>query len=380
MNKFILKLMDNFFEIVNRAVFKKNISNADIKINSILIIKLSAMGDALCLMPSVRALSKAFPDAKITWVTTNRTSPNLFRNLPFLDEIILIPASFRHLYKIPFILFRLKHYDLAIDFDQYYKFSEFISNFAKFNAGFITPLKGNSFSIFRNYNSNLNEKTQFKLMVDKVILRLGGGEVDFIPLLPEIHDNFKPTQELTNQVNFLVNSSLPVIFLYPGSSENAKYRRWDMDNFLKVANELSDSYMVIFSGGVNELEYSSRIPVGNPRILDWINKWSLQEWSWIFSCSNFAFLGNDAGLYHIADLQGVRMFGIFGPNLSVRWGSLNPTAHSFEVGIECSPCINTHLGSIPSKCWRNDVKCLTLISPKEVCGVIKEKYFVKEVK
>ena len=60
---------------------------------TILIIKLSAMGDILCLMPSVRMLANAFPSAKLDWLTTVRANPELFRPISFVNEILILPTE-----------------------------------------------------------------------------------------------------------------------------------------------------------------------------------------------------------------------------------------------------------------------------------------------
>ncbi|MET5013487.1 glycosyltransferase family 9 protein, partial [Burkholderia pseudomallei] len=41
----------------------------------VLIIKLSAMGDSLCLFTRVLQLALAFPGATIDWLTSNRSNP-----------------------------------------------------------------------------------------------------------------------------------------------------------------------------------------------------------------------------------------------------------------------------------------------------------------
>ena len=60
---------------------------------SVLIVKLSAMGDALCLMPSMKSLAKALPKAQIDWLTTYRTTPQLFEYVPFINQIMVLPTA-----------------------------------------------------------------------------------------------------------------------------------------------------------------------------------------------------------------------------------------------------------------------------------------------
>ncbi len=56
--------------------------------NNILIIKPSALGDIALTLPAVRALQKAFPQARMTWLIRPEYA-DLVRNHPALDKVIL---------------------------------------------------------------------------------------------------------------------------------------------------------------------------------------------------------------------------------------------------------------------------------------------------
>lgn len=125
----------------------------------VLIIKLSAMGDSLCLFPTVRQLALAFPGATIDWLTSNRSNPALFAELPFIRTIFVTPPSLvRALTYLGGWLFRARRYDLTIDYDQYYCISELIAGMSACSAGFRTSLKGTTFSLSVEYDPLLNEK------------------------------------------------------------------------------------------------------------------------------------------------------------------------------------------------------------------------------
>ncbi len=368
MNLRLLKLSDRLISVFLSSLPKKK-SNKD-QIDRVLVIKLSAMGDALCLMPSIRMFSIAFPAVKIDWLTTSRTAPDLFRPLEFLDNIIVMPTNLFGLIKfIVKYFFTLSKYDLIIDCDQYYQISELLSYFGKSSVGFKTPLKGSSFSFFEFYDETRNEKLQFKALIEKTILLNGGSSNYYEPLLPELIKNFEPSTQLLLAIDNVKLLDREVVVLYPGSSGNAAYRRWSFDNYLRLATELSSKYLIIFAGGTDEVIYKDRLS-NETYILDWIDCWTLTEWSWIFRNHAEIFCGNDAGLLHIADLQGLRTVSIFGPNLSSRWGSLNNFSKVIEVPLPCRPCIKPHVGLVPISCHRGDIACLLNINPEDVKNAI----------
>ncbi len=56
--------------------------------DSILVIRLGAMGDIIHALPAAASLKQSFPDKKVFWVTKPRWEP-LFENNPAIDEIVL---------------------------------------------------------------------------------------------------------------------------------------------------------------------------------------------------------------------------------------------------------------------------------------------------
>ncbi|MBV8551800.1 MAG: glycosyltransferase family 9 protein [Acidobacteriaceae bacterium] len=55
--------------------------------NSILVIRLGAMGDIIHALPAVASLKRSFPGRKLTWVVARRWMPLLEGN-PFIDELV----------------------------------------------------------------------------------------------------------------------------------------------------------------------------------------------------------------------------------------------------------------------------------------------------
>jgi heptosyltransferase-1 len=83
--------------------------------NSILVIRLSAMGDIIHTLPAITTLKRSFPDCRLAWLVAPRWTPLLEGN-PYIDE--LIPLNRRN---IPhaietFRRLRALQADLAFDF------------------------------------------------------------------------------------------------------------------------------------------------------------------------------------------------------------------------------------------------------------------------
>lgn len=59
---------------------------------SILIVRMSAFGDIICALPTLRALRASFPAARIGWVVDERFE-ELLRHEPAVDDVIVVPLT-----------------------------------------------------------------------------------------------------------------------------------------------------------------------------------------------------------------------------------------------------------------------------------------------
>ena len=251
-------------------------------------------------------------------------------------------------------------------FDQYYKVSEFICLQGRFSVGFNTGIKGKKYSYAIFYDPNINERINFMNLVEQDVNSLN-LKIDYS--LPELLTNYKPSDKLLNIIHSL-SSNKRILFIYPGSSDNAIFRRWSIDNFISVALNFQNVMNIIFAGGPDELSFKPIIKNSSIKLLDLINELSLLDWAYFFHrFPNSIFLGNDGGLLHLAESQNIAIIGIFGPALFKKWGSLNPLSISVERDVSCRPCLKGYLGAVPSDCYRGDIACMK-ISPKEVLNSI----------
>lgn len=83
--------------------------------DSILVIRLSAMGDIIHTLPAISTLKKSFPERKLAWLVAPRWMPLLEGN-PYIDELIpLDRRNFRHA-RETFRRVRTLEAEIAFDF------------------------------------------------------------------------------------------------------------------------------------------------------------------------------------------------------------------------------------------------------------------------
>ena len=367
--KTILKWLDGSLRAVLQYLPKNGAIPAHV--NRVLVIKLSAMGDAFCLMPSIRALKHSSPSVMIDWLTTNRTNPSIFKDLSFISNVVLVPTSPLALLIFVIIYFsRWGRYDLIIDFDQYYFISELFAYAGKSSTGFSTELKGSTFSRCLSYAPTENEKRQFFSLVSRSMPSSTIHSYILSPKIFELTDNLAQPASLSYLIDRLELTEDPVVVVYPGSSGNAVIRRWPLNRYHDTISILSRKCIVIIAGGPDETEIAHQFKSDDYRIYNLIGELSIKDWLWFFRHRADLFIGNDAGMLHLAESQDLPLIGLFGPNLGSKWGSLNINSQIIDVNLECRPCIKTHLGIVPQNCARQDIACMSNITVDMVIAAV----------
>jgi ADP-heptose:LPS heptosyltransferase len=343
------------------------------KIENIACIKLSAFGDALCLMPAIQSLKSVYPHSKITWITTYKTNPEYFKNKKIFDGIIVLKTNpICTLIQILKNMKKMQSFDLALDFDQSYGLSELLSLMAKTTGGFKTPRKGSTFDIKVSYEPQLNEKIQFLELVKSLksqknsLLKNSDFKINYF-------SNHDVLSEKANELICKIQKrQRPLLVIYPGSSTNAMYRRWPLHNYCNVYNQIKKQANAVFVGGPDESNLLAYLNKNVDPNDIWINQISIPDLAIIFSKYARAFLGNDGGLFQLAEAMDLPGVVIFGPSLASKWGSTNPLSINLEKSLHCRPCLQNYLGKVPKKCRYGTSECLTAITKDEVFSALQK--------
>ena len=328
-------------------------------VSKVLVIKLSAMGDALCLMPAMRQAHNA--GIEVEWLTTKRTNPAFFTALNFIQAAHILPMDPIGLMRF-ITCFRWKQYDAIIDCDQYYHLSEWLALKGGFSAGFLTPLKGNYFDYALKYDPQGNEKVLFLDLISKSLgfEKKSSGAWQVLPELAVASADAQKAMDAVGQA----------IVIYPGSSGNGgNIRRWPIERFVQLGENLvAQGEQVVIAGGADE---SALVTYFGSDVHVWIKRFSLFEWSYFFRYKTKLFIGTDGGLSHVAIAQGAKTLTISGPNLGSKWADFSKKSF-MQHPISCSPCIKNYLGQVPQHCKRGDLACLQRIEVTHVIQRIEQ--------
>ncbi len=363
-DKYVGKLICNFLGFFNKEKSKKSIN-----VNKILVVQLWGIGETILVLPSIVALRKRFPQAKINILSTSRNKDVILnnKNVSNVIAIKLNPFSI-----LNFIIKNIKNYDLVIDMEEYLNISAIMSFFVgRRIVGYSHNSRAKLYTDKVKYNDKQHAVQTFLDLIRALNINY---DTEKLPKL-----NFSKNDK--NIVDkFLRNNEIKindfVVCVAPGAAESAKARMWPYDRYAELCDEVIAKYdaKIIFVGALNEadlVENIQNLMENKNKIINAAGKLTLNQLFYLISKCKL-FIGNDAGPMHIAAAQGIKTIGLFGPNLPIRFGPYGKGNIGFYRGYNCqfSPCINVQKGQVPDCLYpknSNDYqKCMKNISVDDV--------------
>ncbi len=335
----------------------------------ILVIKMSAVGDVILSIPSLRALRKKFPDAWIS-VLVGRKSRKIIRNCPYVNDTLVyeeIPGQnrFMSLLKMASLLSK-EDFDIVVDLQ---------NNKTSHLLGFLCGARIRAGHPNRKWAFFLNKKTadasnvgvsplehQFR------VLRLLGLET------PEKQLELWTQKEEDDSVSgFLesqwVSQSQTLVGINPGSSPRWPTKQWPAEYFSKLCDELAKrNIRVVMTGAEEDRPLVEKIfSLTKNRPINAVGKTSITELvSLIRRCQ--VFISSDSAPMHIASSVNVPLIAIFGPTDPKRHLVPPSRYQVFWKELHCSPC---YLRSCPI-----GHICMKRITVQEVLNSVL--YFIKD--
>jgi len=309
----------------------------------IIIFGLLGIGDIVEFSPCFRLLKEKFPDSTITLFTIWESIQNLFKESPFIDEIIcekILECNTIQKFKILQKL-RKKKFDISIlPFPSYRREFNIVSFWTGAKNRYSFDFGKGKWSEINFLNNHLvlvdktkhNVENNFKLL-DKLGIKTTGKEEYELP----IHITNLFLEKFLKENN--IHKSDLIIGIHPGSDKRGKDRRISISKFARISDHISKKYKakIILFFGPHEKELKQEfidLAKNNHIIVD--DKIINEVAKIISSCS--IFISSDSGLMHIASAMKIPTVVMYGPTDPVL---THPWQVPYEIvtyGAECSPC------------------------------------------
>jgi lipopolysaccharide heptosyltransferase II len=320
----------------------------------ILIIRLSAIGDVLRVLPALQVLKKNFPASYIAWAVEEQAR-DILEAHPQIDEVIIFPKNSlrRKLASLQdagaglreFFSFigevRKKRFDMVIDFHGLFKSGiiSFLSG-APERIGFALGDSREGNFLFNNRRFPLDAKRVSRIDRNLTLLKKMGLDTTHTP--PAIH---VPEADREFVRKFLrqqhIDHRRPVIAIHPGTSPSTPYKRWEPYRYAVVADQAiaANAAQIIFTWAGQELDIVREITgMMKYRAIVAPELSNLCQLAEIFKHCDL-YLGSDTGPMHLASFVGIPVVAIFGPTDHVVNEPYISTPHIIiRKETSCSPC------------------------------------------
>ncbi|MGR3317367.1 MAG: glycosyltransferase family 9 protein [Candidatus Anammoxibacter sp.] len=360
----------------------------------ILIVRLSAVGDVVNVLPALKALRTSFPSAHITWLVEDRAKDILYDN-PDLNEIIVFPRkkwqkdickpfTFLSVIFKAIVFFkslRNSQFDLIIDFQGNLKsglMTMFSGKCIKLGFDSYASKEWNHF--FTNRHTHLAKERIHR--IDKNLELLKSINIDAEYIQPQIVVSRKDNEYISDFLDKNTDRKKRLVVIHPGTSAFGEYKRWPASNYARLADMLVErlNVSVLFTWGPSDLEIVEEVALlMKEKATISCQTQSIKQLTELIRQS-YIFISGDTGPMHIASILEKPIIAIFGPKDPVIYG---PYAYSRNVNkdnkyepnnqnidtrvirkdIPCSPC---------KKRTCNHNTCINNISPEEVFEVTSE--------
>ncbi len=318
---------------------------------SILIIRLSSLGDIILTSPLIQELRRKYPDARIDFVVKKEYA-EIVNRFPWLSNIFVLDTA-KGTQEIQRLngKFKKTGYDHILDLHNNFRSRRLRSG-----------LSGALYVV--------NKRTFKRWLLVKTKINLLKDEPDIIGRYFETARNLHTTDSGSGATfgKEFAPQSIKKVALCPGAKHWNK--RWQPEYYVILANDLiARDFYIEFFGSSEEEEYINTIAINLPqdKITNLCGKLTLAELpSRIAECS--LAITNDSGMMHVASAVGLPTVAIFGP--TVREFGFMPRNKNVQIvenlNLDCRPCTTIGLDHCP----KGHFRCMKEITPEIIISRI----------
>jgi ADP-heptose:LPS heptosyltransferase len=324
----------------------------------LVLLRLSALGDILRVLPAWANLRAAFPEARFQAVVEDRHG-FLLEPLPWLEPVLVRRRRLGRPWSAPGEFLRvaraIEGAEAALDFHGILKSAlapwlahipeRWGDGHTREGAHLLQTLPL-PFRAETRYDQALGLAEAFGRSRGQA----GAGLGRFHPALRDV--------PLPDPGPVWDPAGRPRVVLVPGASRRGAIKRWPLRHWIALAGQLRARYQLRWSLGPEEEDLRGWLPQASgvpalPRADLWTLAAALRQADRV--------IAPDTGLLHLAVLLGVPVLGLYGGSDPVVAGLPEGAGRILRTGIECSPCRER-------QCQRR--QCLEQLTPDAVAAAL----------
>jgi ADP-heptose:LPS heptosyltransferase len=322
----------------------------------LVLLRLSALGDILRVLPAWANLHDAFPEARCRAVVEDRHA-FLLEPLPWLEPLVVqrrrLSNPLSALGELKRVALLVRGADLSLDFHGILK-AALIPKLAAIPERWGDGVTKEFAGALQTHPLAFRHQTRYDQALG---LAEAFGRSRGVPGLGRFRPVLKDTP-LPDPGAIWSQLGKPRVVLVPGASRRGAIKRWPLRHWIDLAERLRDQCDLRWSLGPEEEELRSWLPdrskvAALPRLEFWQLASALRQADRV--------VAPDTGLLHLAVVLGVPVVGLYGSSDPVVAGLPDRAGIVLRTAISCSPCRER-------ACQRR--QCMEELSPDRVSAAI----------
>ena len=314
----------------------------ELELTSVLLIRLSAIGDVLNALPALWALRAARPDAHIAWLVEDKAR-DAVEGQPGVDEVIVFErrrwtrsglAGWREAASWARAL-RARRFDVSVDLQGNLK-SAVMALLAgapvrvSGSPGFTRDLAWMAANVWAAPRARRQARAwvHVDLLASLGASREGACGAFRVPAAARARIEAD-----------LAGVARPRVLLHPGTSRFGAFKRWPPGHFAELARRLrAGGAEVLVAWGPGEEDLARAVVAAVPAEARLAPRTSSLGDLAALLASVDAFVGADSAPLHLAGLVGTPSVGLFGPKDPVVYGPATGRVELLVEDLPCRPC------------------------------------------
>jgi ADP-heptose:LPS heptosyltransferase len=322
----------------------------------IALLRLSALGDILRVLPAWSNLREAFPDARFQAVVEDRHA-FLLEPMPWLEPVLVqrraLGRPWTALGELLRVAGELRGCEASLDFHGILK-SALAPRLAGIPERWGDGVTREGAHLLQTHPLPFRRMTRYDQALG---LAEAFGASRGVPGLGRFHPALRDVP-LPEPGPVWAAGGKPRVVLVPGASRRGAIKRWPLRHWTVLAELLRDRFQLRWSLGPEEEDLRGWLPEATgvpalPKSDLWTLAGALRQADRV--------IAPDTGLLHLAVVLGVPALGLFGGSDPVVAGLPAGAGCILRTGIECSPCRER-------LCQRRE--CLEGLAPETVAAAL----------
>jgi ADP-heptose:LPS heptosyltransferase len=322
----------------------------------LVLLRLSALGDILRVLPAWANLHEAFPGARLRAVVEDRHA-FLLEPLPWLEPVVVrrkrLSNPFSALGELKRVAELVKDAHASLDFHGILK-AALIPKLAAIPERWGDGITKEFSGFLQTHSAPFRYQTRYDQALG---LAEAFGRSHGVGDLGRFHPALKEAP-LPDPGVIWPQPGKPRLVLVPGASRRGAIKRWPLRYWVNLAERLKGRCELRWSLGPEEEALRNWLPertgvAALPRLSFWQLASALRQADQV--------VASDTGPLHLAVLLGVPVLGLHGPSDPVINGLPDGVGRVLRTGISCAPCRER-------ACQRR--QCMEELWPDRVAGAV----------